>query len=72
MAFSASYPHEDAFLDNSMSLYDKMRNPNYRSYIGMSPSTSEDTIKINAPIDAVTGMASVAPKFASAPKLAAA
>ena len=71
-AFSASYPHEDAFLDNTMSLYDKMRNPNYRSYIGMSPSTSEDTIKINAPIDAVTGMASADPKFASAPKLAAA
>ena len=55
-----------------MSLYDKMRNPNYRSYIGMSPSTSEDTIKINAPIDAVTGMASAAPKFASASKFAAA
>ena len=47
-----------------------MRNPNYRSYIGMSPSTSEDTIKINAPIDAVTGMTSAAPKFSSAPKLA--
>ena len=55
-----------------MTLYDKMRNPNYRSYIGMSPSTSEDTIKINAPIDAVTGIASAAPKFASASKLAAA
>ena len=69
-AFSASYPHEDAFLDNVMSLYDKMRNPNYRSYIGMSPSTSEDTIKINAPIGVNTGMTSAAPKFSSAPKLA--
>ena len=70
MAFSASYPHEDAFLDNVMSLYDKMRNPNYRSYIGMSPSTSEDTIKINVPIGVNTGMTSAAPKFSSAPKLA--
>ena len=69
-AFSTSYPHEDAFLDNTMSLYDKMRNPNYRSYIGMSPSTSEDTIKINAPIGVNTGMTSAAPKFSSAPKLA--
>lgn len=63
-AFSASYPHEDAFLYNIMSLYDKMCNPNYRSYIGMSPSTNEDIIKINAPIDVNTGMAIAASKFA--------
>ena len=49
-----------------------MCNPNYRSYIGMSPSTNEDTIKINAPIDVNTGMSISAPKFASAPKLATA
>lgn len=71
-AFSASYPHEDAFLDNTMSLYNKMRDPNYRSYIGMSPSTNKDTIKINAPIDVRTGMASAAPKFALTPKPSAA
>ena len=46
-----------------------MRNPNYRSYIGMSPSTNEDTIKINAPIDVNTRMAITVPKFALTPKL---
>ena len=54
-----------------MSLYDKMCNPNYRSYIGMSPSTNEDTIKINAPIDVNTGMSISAPKFASTHNLIA-
>ena len=54
-----------------MSLYDKMCDPNYRSYIGMSPSTNEGTIKINEPIDVNLKMSSSAPKIASAQNLIA-